>query len=185
MLNRIIVLVYVFVPFFSFAQNISFDNDCIMKNSAKFTQSLLNISGDDFVNKLLLNNIRFVVVLEVDTLGQMLTFVHISKVDSNVMNKIENVVDYLKVSNIYFSKCYDLPMDTIKDSIILLAKKRLKKENNPLYINIGFPGELLSMYDIKENEYKKKGCSLSKLQYLKIQIEHYLYTQTIKWAVLD
>ena len=180
MVNRIIVLVYMCVPFFSFAQNVSFDNDCMTKNSAKFVQSLLDISGDDFVNKLLLNDIRFVVILEVDTLGRVLTFVHASKVDSNIMNNIKNTLDYLKGNNVFFSKCYGLPMGAIKDSITLLANNRLKKENSRLYINIGFPGELLSMYDIKQSEYIKKGCSLSKLQYLKIQIKHYLDTETIR-----
>ena len=79
MANRFIIIVLTFCCLKSslYSQaNISFDKDCMKKNSAIFAQSLIYYMGENKVAELLKYDITLLTFWEVDSLGRILKLIN-------------------------------------------------------------------------------------------------------------
>ncbi len=76
MINRLILLfITCFIVSFSKAQiNVSLDRDCLSINSAMLAQSLIKVVGSNKVKELIENEVRFLSVWDVDSLGRICKF---------------------------------------------------------------------------------------------------------------
>jgi hypothetical protein len=94
---------------FSNAQiNVSLDRDCLSINSAMLAQSLIKVVGSNKVKELIENEVRFLSVWDVDSLGRICKFDKLlsqkGSLPEDAMNKLEL---YLIKRETRFFICYD------------------------------------------------------------------------------
>lgn len=111
MLNKLILLFITFiVGCSSHAQtNVSFDSECLEKNSAILAQSLIESVGTDTVMELLENGTRFLLFCEVDSLGGILKFnklISKKEVSKDITDKFKT---YLINNDEHFFICCEKP----------------------------------------------------------------------------
>lgn len=177
MANRFIIIVLTFCCFNSslYSQvNISFDKDCMKKNSAIFAQFLIESEGENKVADLLKNGVTLLTFVEVDSLGRILKFDKL--ISKNELS--EGFIDSIELHLIKSSKCFiicfeKLPGYSENDSYKLVTKDLFKK-NKSYMINFSFPGELMILYDYGKEEANGQNCGLSRYRYLQEQIKRYL-----------
>ncbi|MGC1391377.1 MAG: hypothetical protein WA816_10100 [Bacteroidales bacterium] len=176
MANRFIIIVLIVCCFKSslYSQvNISFDKDCIKKNSAMFALTLIEYLGKEKVVELLEEGIDLLAIWQVDSLGRILNF--------NIRPKKELSKDFLDSievclikNNKRFLSCWaNLPgcSDSTSYKIIL---KDLSEKNGHIPVNVAFPGELMILYDYEKKEANGQNCGLSRYRYLQEQMKKYL-----------
>lgn len=168
---------------------ISFDSNCGYKNSANLSQKLINTLGDVKVAKLLDNEISVILFFKADKLGNLTFYrsqirdhnkVVSSTIDSlkNKDDSIENLSLELKknlnVPKGYFTLCYE-PLPGLSDSVAYkIISKDLFDNEDYVLINAMFPGELTIHYDLEKEKAEKERKTLSKYDFLIIQIKRYM-----------
>lgn len=174
--NKTVLLIWIFflISLNSYGQNIGFGGDCMKRNSAKFAESLISFKGGDFVGELLNDNIKFVSVWEVDSIGIVKRFINIpfkNKIPKEREEEIDTLMNELEVflrnEKVHFQKCYDISsedLESIRNNLI----SELKLNEEPILINIGFPGLLMDTYLCEKNN---KNSQTSKLCFLENQIK--------------
>lgn len=182
MLNRLVLLLSIFTFGYSaHAQiNISFDSDCLEKNSAILAQSLINSLGYEIVTGFLENNTHFLVFSEVDSSGGVLKFKKLisNKEVSKVLS--DKVKSYLIKNKKHFFICFEKPKGfNNSDAYYLIKKENFDGNNKYHLINIGFPGDLMTFYNYEKEKANEQGLTLSKYEYLLKQIKRYLSTERL------
>lgn len=147
--------------------NISFENDCLKKNSVLFSQFLIESKGEDFVSELLENNNSLVLFCDVDSLGHVVQIKKIREKKELNDSLKDEIISSLLLSRITFSICCEKPIGLSKcEAYKLLSKELFNKEKTTHLINVGFPGDIMALYQYEKSRVEEKGGKLSKLQYL-------------------
>jgi len=177
MANRFIIIVLTFCCFKSslYSQvNISFDKDCIKKNSAILAQSLIDYMGENKVAELLKDDITLLTFWEVDSLGRILKFDKLISKKELPKGFMDSIEVHLIKNNKRFFICFEkLPGYSESDSYKLVTKD-LFKNNKSHMMNLAFPGELMILYDFEKEEANRPNCGLSRYRYLQEQIKKHL-----------
>jgi len=176
MVNRLYLLIVFFLfvmPSSLYAQiNVSLDRDCMKYNSSILSQSFIESVGEDTVTMLLDNDIRILIFIDVDSLGCVLKFRKMSsnkKISEDLINKvIKNLVE----TNKHFFICFE-KLQGMKNCEAI-TKDLFDTNKKSIFINVAFPGELMSSYNYEMQIEKKQGLNLSKYEYLQRRIKKYL-----------
>lgn len=154
--------------------NISVDRYCLRENTATLSQALIDLKGKEFVSNLLDDNINLSIFCVVDSSG---IITNLKKMWSNkeFPKELEQeIISYLKINLISFYICYEKPPSFSKDESLKLIKRDLFTKDKPTHIiNIGFPGDLMSLYAYERDKAKEEGKCLSKYEYLITIINEY------------
>lgn len=156
---------------YCFSQNVVVSHDCLLKNSAIISESLINYQGENDVSEMLENGTRFLAYFIVDSTGKVLKIKKVS--DRYVKTKInfEKLKCFLIEGGISFNICYEaFPERTSEESTSILKETINRGKENSFIINVGFPGMLMLYYDSIETLSSEK---VSKINYLKSQIIKY------------
>jgi hypothetical protein len=154
--------------------NISFDKDCMKKNSAIFAQSLIEYAGENKVAELLKNDVTLLTFWEVDSLGRILKFDKLISKKELPEGFIDSIEMHLIKNSKRFFICFEkLPGYSESDSYKLVTKNLFKKDKSHM-MNFAFPGELMILYDYEKEESNGRNCGLSRYIYLQEQIKKYL-----------
>lgn len=178
MANRItLLLMFSFITLAISAQtNICVDKDCLERNSAILSQSLINLKGENFVSKLLEDNTSFLMFCDVNSLGHVIRINKICSKKEIPMELKKEIESYLIVDSVSFYICYEKPSGFKKSDAIELIRKDLHAKNKTTYlINVGFPGNLMTLYKYERDRLENQGVTLSKYEYLKHQIDSFLH----------
>lgn len=175
MVNRIILCMIFFnIVLEISSQNISINRDCQEKNTAVFSQSLIDLKGEKFISKILEKHIYYLMFCEVDSLGYVLNIKKIRSKKEISKKLIKQIESYLIEKNIRFDICYnELPNKKPNETIELLKKELSTKKDTTYIINVSFPGTLLYLYDYEQNHINTTDSILTKYTYLKKQIRKY------------
>lgn len=168
------ICLYFSLSVYSFSQiNVSLDRDCLEHNAAIISKAMIETFGEDSIKYFLYNNIHMVFSPQVDSLGLTLK-IHIIRSKWAITNDFTTSIEsYLIENKIHFYICYTKdPPDIQKSQIIAYAREHFKK-NSTHIIAFGFPGALMTMYDIESKKALKEGINLSKYDYLLMQISKY------------
>lgn len=174
--NKIILaLVLSLVIYISQAQtNISVNSCCLRNNTATLTQAFIDLKGKKFVSSLLENNVNITILCSVDSLGTVKDFRKIRSNKELPKEFGQEVLSYLKINHISFHICYEKPSGLSTEESLVLIKRDLFTEDNLTHIiNIGFPGDLMSLYVYERDKAKGEGLCLSKYDYLISMIDKY------------
>jgi hypothetical protein len=177
MANKLILLLIAFsMEYSSHAQiNVSFDRDCLEKNSAILAQALIKSVGDDTVTEFLENGTQLLVFCEVDSLGRVFKFNKLTSKKNISKNIIDKIKTYVINSHIRFFICFEKPQRFSDCAAFKLITTDLFDENKKyLLINISFPGDLMMFYNNEKQKATEQGLTLSKYEYLLKQIKNYL-----------
>ena len=170
----IAMFLYSYVSVLSFSQmNVSVDSDCLKRNSALISKVMIETFGKDSISFLLDNNIKIMFVSQVDSLGAVLK---LDIVRSNwiITNDFITLIEtYLIESRIQFYICYTQDPPNVPKSHIIASAREYFKNNDWKTINLGFPGELMDLYEYNRKKAKEKGVYLSKYDYLLMQINKF------------
>lgn len=178
MINRLILLfITCFIVSFSKAQiNVSLDRDCLSINSALLAQSLIKVVGSNKVKELIENEVRFLSVWEVDSLGRICKFDKLlpqkGSLPENAMNKLEH---FLIKRETRFFICYDkLPGINDNDAYKIITEHLFARNEKSLIINVSFPGDLMVLYEYEKEKAEKRSKKISRYEYFRRQIKKYL-----------
>jgi hypothetical protein len=160
----------------SFAQiNISFDSNCLKYNSSIISKAMIEIFGEDSLKYWLDNNVNFVFISNVDSLGHILKIVKVRSQKPMQKDLVSLIEKYLIINRTKFFVCFAQdPLDINKHQIIDSVREQFKVNNSRLIASIAFPGELMSLYEYEKGKTKERNICLSKYDYLLIQIKKYL-----------
>ncbi|MFT3740633.1 MAG: hypothetical protein QM786_17930 [Breznakibacter sp.] len=175
MANKILyLLMFYYVGVTTFAQHISVDKSCMEINSVILAQSFIELKGEKYVSKLLDANISFLIFCTVDSLG------HVDKINKITSKKrldrkfISKIESKLRIDSVSFFLCYEKPPGFDEKDVLNKLKRDLSTANRTEYLmNVGFPGYLMSLYNYEKDKKMSQNITLSKFQYLKLQIEKY------------
>ncbi|MBP1631523.1 MAG: hypothetical protein H6Q15_2416 [Bacteroidetes bacterium] len=178
MINKLVLLfITCFIVSFSSAQiNVSLDRNCLSINSALLAQSLIKAIGADNVKELIENEVSFLSVSDVDSLGRICKFDKLlsqkGSLPEDAMNKLEL---YLIKRETRFFICYDkLPGINDNDAYKIITEDLFARNEKSLIINVSFPGDLMILYEYEKEKAEKRNRKLSKYVYLRRQIKKYL-----------
>jgi hypothetical protein len=182
----------IFLVWFSFTAqsqlNISFDNECTKRNSAVISKALIELYGENFVGDLLDSNTIIAFFWEIDKLGRVIKsksfrkFTMPSSVDSQGSRTIYFTDCPVKIPKRFQKKLQEtLIRNDIRFEICSptsernVEKQKLDAINRysaekKIRIVAEFPGQFKYMYYDRKSEDQ----SLSKIEFLKKQIERYL-----------
>lgn len=147
--------------------NISFERDCLNKNTFLLSQFLINLKGEDFVSKLLEEGNSLLFFCDVDSLGHIIDVKKIREKKELDDTLKEEIISALKASNIIFFICYERPVGGSEcDAYGRISKDLFNEGKTTHLINIGFPGNTMALYQYERSKAEEKGTELSKLQYL-------------------
>ena len=76
----------------------------------------------------------------------------------------------------HFSVCYFKDPPDITEELIVNGVREDFMEKGYKSIAVGFPGGLLSSYNLKEEEFMERGICLSKFEYLMMRIKNSINT---------
>jgi len=149
---------------------ISFEEDCIDKNTILLSQFLIDVMGDDFVSNFLEERNAILFVLEVDSLGRIVEIGRMRERKEIDKTSKEKIVSALKSSGMEFTKCYWRTTVGQSDSAAYerISKDLFNEEKPTITINVAFPGFRYEVLSLKADDEK---TGLSKLQILKEWIE--------------
>lgn len=157
-----------------FAQRISVEKSCLEINSVILSQSFIELKGEKYVSKLLDADVSFLIFCTVDSLG------HVEKINKITSKKrfdrkfISEIESKLRNDSVSFFLCYEKPSGFDEKDAITKLKRDSNTANRTEYlINVGFPGYLMSLYNYEKDKKMSQNITLSKFQYLKLQIEKY------------
>jgi len=178
MVNRmILILLFSFVVSALSAQvNVSFDDNCIRKNTAALSQALIDLKGENFVSNLLKNDIKFSIFCNVDSLGIVLNFIKMRSSKEFSRELEQEIILYLEANKISFYICYEKPQGlTLNEGYKLIRKDllELSKNKNSFFTNINFPGDMMNLYCYEKDKAKKRGLFLSRYDYFVSMINKY------------
>ncbi|MGC1391467.1 MAG: hypothetical protein WA816_10560 [Bacteroidales bacterium] len=191
MSNRInIIVLFFFIMNTLNAQlYISVDSNCGNKNSANLAQKLIDTLGEVEVAKLLDNEISIILIFKADKFGNLtfyrsrirdykkvvLSPTNSQKIQDDLIEKLSHQLKKnLKVPKGYFILWYG-PFPELSDSASYkIISKDLFGDKDYVLINVVFPGELTRLYDLEKEEAEKERKTLSKYDYLIIQIKKYM-----------
>ncbi len=168
--SRMTILIFtLLIASSSYSQfNISFERDCLVKNSAMLGYSLIKSVHRDSIIGLFENNIQFITFWDVDSLGNIVQFKGYrskAKLSKSVFDKVEA---YFRRNKFHFSICYEAPVGLNRRESYQLIRNDLMQNGRTTYsINVAFPGELMTFY---EYDNRKAKCKMSKYRYLTKQI---------------
>lgn len=134
----------------SFAQNrISFDGNCLNRNTVLFTEALINLKGEGFVKKLLKSEEEILLFCRVDSMGYLREVVRMMPPEKPIPEKTKKeITDYLFSRKIPFYICYTKPADMGEKEAITLITNELFRQSDTLHLmNVGFPGDLMQQYN--------------------------------------
>lgn len=148
---------------------ISFEEDCIDKNTILLSQFLIDVMGDDFISNFLEEHNALLFFFEVDSFGQIVEVIRIRERKEIDNTSKEKIVSALKLSDIEFTKCYWRTVGQSDSAAYERISKDLFNEKKPtVTLNVAFPGFRYEVLSLKEDDEK---TGLSKLQILKKWIE--------------
>lgn len=160
---------------YSFSQiYVSIDSDCLKRNSAIISKAMIEIFGKDSIRNLLEDNIQMIIMPQVDSLGFVLKIEKIRSKWSITNNFVTSLERSLITNRVRFYICYTKDPPNIQESIIIANVREYFKNNSSKGIVLGFPGELMSLYEYEKEKARKEGVCLSKYDYLLMQISSYL-----------
>ena len=177
MANRFIIIVITFCCLKSslYSQvNISFDKDCMKKNSAIFAQFLIEYAGENKVAELLKNDVTLLTFWEVDSLGRILKFDKLISKKELSEGFIDSIEMHLIKNSKRFFICFEKLSGYSESDSYKLVTKDLFKNKKSHMMNLAFPGELMILYDYEKEEANRQNCELSRYRYLQEQIKKYL-----------
>lgn len=147
---KVKVLLLVFYTFVSSAQNrISFDSNCLNRNSVLFTEALIDLKGESFVKKLLKSKEEILMFCRVDSMGYLREMVRMMPPEKPIPeNTKKEITAYLFSRKIPFYICYTKPADMNEKEAVVLITNELFRQNDTLHLmNVGFPGDLMKFYN--------------------------------------
>jgi hypothetical protein len=181
-IKLIILLLFLFIGFIAYPQyNLNFNwPDCSKRNSAIFSQALIEICGEEKVAEWLGTQSRLCMTFIIDSLGYVLdTNPKISHTRGLINDTIQyEIKDYLVKSGKRFYICYDIRPANAEDECeaheaYLSISEHLRQENSILHGRECFP---FDMFYLDYNLYLEKNPkdTLSIFEFLQQQIEKYL-----------
>lgn len=177
MRNVIIFICIGICSFCSFSQiRVGFDSDCLLGNSAILSDAMINCFGEDSVKHWIDNNINITFIISIDSTGRTQKINRIWTKKAFSLDLVQLIEDYLITSGTHFSVCYFKDPPDITEELIVNGVREDFMENRYKNIAVGFPGGLLSSYNLKKEEFVKKGIHLSKFEYLMMQIKNSINT---------
>jgi hypothetical protein len=169
---------YIFLVFFLFSFftansqiNLNFERDCLNKNSVILSHMFIESLGENTVKKILDNNIRMVILLNVDSLGLVSDCEKIICKQNLPISLTQNILNLLTKSKKPFFICYELPRGKNDEEAYKIISKGLFEDKKAILINVAFPGDLMTLYDYEKKEENKRGKSLTKYEYLQRRIK--------------
>lgn len=176
MTNRfaIVIILYSMICT-SYSQiNLSFDKNCIEKNSAILSIALIESAGIENISTLLDNNISLLTFWDVDSLGSVMKLIKITSKEDVPFNLKDRLTDYLTNNNIHFLICFEKPPGLNKcDAYNTISKDLFDENKRFVMINVPFPGDLMFSYNIEEEKAMEQGQLLTKIEYLQKMIFQY------------
>lgn len=162
--------------------DISVSNSCITKNSILLAQELIRTLGKDKVSEIVEKDIRLLLFFDVDSIGNV-TLAK-SLINDHGSNETQDssrydieglkldLEQYLKIDKGYFTICYERFPDKSDSASIEIISKDLFKDNKPILLNVGFPGELLMYYKLDNEKLMQDGKGVTKYEYLEKKINN-------------
>lgn len=157
-------------------QNISVEDDCLLVNSALLSNALIELKGDEFTEKLLDDNFGTTMIFEVDMSGRVLALVRMVRTYEKEIELGEELAAFLMKKGICFNICYVNEVQGRKEEVLERIIQNIEHENKTtFFISIGFLQTKPWLYEAHNQNLGKEGkIGLSKVEYLKLQIEKYL-----------
>jgi hypothetical protein len=144
------ILLLMLCTFTVSAQNrISFDSNCLNRNSVLFTEAMMDLKGEQFIKKLLKSEEEILMFCRVDSLGYLREMVRMMPPEKPIPENIKKeITAYLFSRKIPFYICYTKPADMNEKEAVVLITNELFRQNDTLHLmNVGFPGDLMKFYN--------------------------------------
>ena len=149
---------------------ISIDSDCLECNSITISRIMLELFGQETVQRMLDNNTRMLFILRVDSSGYVSEIKRIrtqNALDKNVEKKLKR---YFGKHKIQMRICYSIDFSSVSyERGLQIAKDDFRKRK---YIVVGFPGELFTHYEYYKTHGYKGVSFKSKLEYLMLRLNN-------------
>lgn len=158
-----ILAMFFLLPLFCSAQ-ITMDDDCFDRSNRIFAKVILEVFDTSFVHKMVDNGQRFLLVLNVDTAG------HVVSVwngrgnfpETQVKRMVKKLRKYFRKNMVQFPLCYVLQDIGLSSEDQLKLARKIFSEKKERIFGAHFPGGLFFPYEAD----KRKGFEGSKFDYL-------------------
>jgi len=162
-----ILAMFFLLPLFCSAQ-ITMDDDCFDRSNRIFAKVILEVFDTSFVHKMVDNGQRFLLVLNVDTAG------HVVSVwngrgnfpETQVKRMVKKLRKYFRKNMVQFPLCYVLQDIGLSSEDQLKLARKIFSEKKERIFGANFPGGLFFPYEAD----KRKGFEGSKFDYLLLRI---------------
>ena len=158
-----ILAMFFLLPLFCSAQ-ITMDDDCFDRSNRIFAKVILEVFDTSFVHKMVDNGQRFLLVLNVDTAGYVVSVWNGrgNFPETQVKRMVKKLRKYFRKNMVQFPLCYVLrDIGLSSEDQLKLARKIFSEKKERLF-GANFPGGLFFPYEAD----KSKGFEGSKFDYL-------------------
>lgn len=158
-----ILAMFFLLPLFCSAQ-ITMDDDCFDRSNRIFAKVILEVFDTSFVHKMVDNGQRFLLVLNVDTAGYVVSVWNGrgNFPETQVKRMVKKLRKYFRKNMVQFPLCYVLQDIGLSSEDQLKLARKIFSEKNERLFGAHFPGGLFFPYEAD----KRKGFEGSKFDYL-------------------
>lgn len=158
-----ILAMFFLLPLFCSAQ-ITMDDDCFDRSNRIFAKVILEVFDTSFVHKMVDNGQRFLLVLNVDTAGYVVSVWNGrgNFPETQVKRMVKKLRKYFRKNMVQFPLCYVLQDIGLSSEDQLKLARKIFSEKKERLFGAHFPGGLFFPYEAD----KRKGFEGSKFDYL-------------------
>ena len=158
-----ILAMFFLLPLFCSAQ-ITMDDDCFDRSNRIFAKVILEVFDTSFVHKMVDNGQRFLLVLNVDTAGYVVSVWNGrgNFPETQVKRMVKKLRKYFRKNMVQFPLCYVLQDIGLSSEDQLKLARKIFSEKKERIFGAHFPGGLFFPYEAD----KRKGFEGSKFDYL-------------------
>ena len=162
-----ILVMFFLLPLFCSAQ-ITMDDDCFDRSNRIFAKVILEVFDTSFVHKMVDNGQRFLLVLNVDTAGYVVSVWNGrgNFPETQVKRMVKKLRKYFRKNMVQFPLCYVLQDIGLSSEDQLKLARKIFSEKKERLFGAHFPGGLFFPYEAD----KRKGFEGSKFDYLLLRI---------------
>ncbi len=162
-----ILAMFFLLPLFCSAQ-ITMDDDCFDRSNRIFAKVILEVFDTSFVHKMVDNGQRFLLVLNVDTAGYVVSVWNGrgNFPETQVKRMVKKLRKYFRKNMVQFPLCYVLQDIGLSSEDQLKLARKIFSEKKERAFGANFPGGLFFPYEAD----KRKGFEGSKFDYLLLRI---------------
>lgn len=162
-----VLAMFFLLPLFCSAQ-ITMDDDCFDRSNRIFAKVILEVFDTSFVHKMVDNGQRFLLALNVDTAGYVVSVWNGrgNFPETQVKRMVKKLRKYFRKNMVQFPLCYVLQDIGLSSEDQLKLARKIFSEKKERLFGANFPGGLFFPYEAD----KRKGFKGSKFDYLLLRI---------------